>query len=87
MPDPDSNSETDFVGYCSMIASAIRNGLDVNMFFSKPMFSFFPENSHNPTSVEYNVSNFSVNGCTVCSVPRISHFKVSVVFKGSDGKA
>ena len=80
-------SDTDSVGYYKEIASAIRNGLDCSMFFSEPEFSFFPENLDNPTSVEYDASDLSINGCVLRSVPTISHFKVSVILKGSDNKA
>ena len=51
------------------------------------MFTFFPDKIDKPTIVDYNVSDLSVNGCTVRSVPGLSHFKVTVILKGSDGKA
>ena len=80
-------SDTDSVGYYGLLASALRDGLDRDMFFSKPEFSFFPENLDNPTSVEFEVSDLNVNGCVLRSVPSLSHFKVSVILKGSDNKA
>ena len=52
-----------------------------------PEFSFFPQKLDNHTLVEYDVSDLSIKGCMLRSLPGLSHFKVSVILKGSDGKS
>ena len=52
-----------------------------------PEFSFFPQKLDNPTLVEYDVSDLSIKGCMLRSLPGLSHFKVSFILKGSDGKS